>query len=177
MKTLKKFALPILIFFVFIGLAIWAPSTAEASSKVLWSYAREMLLIMPPVFILMGLMEVWVPKDKIQKWLGNDSGIKGALLSIALGTLPTGPLYVAFPMTASLMKKGAGVANIVLFLGSWAALKIPQLMIEIEFLGPEFTALRFALTLAALILVGLVMELILRKNPGYPWMTEKKDEV
>ncbi len=176
MKIIKKFKFPILIAFVFVGLAIWFPDTARESSNVLWDYAKEMILIMPPVFILMGLMEVWVPKDKIQKWLGDDSGFKGAVLSIALGTLPTGPLYVAFPMTASLMKKGASVANIVLFLGSWAALKIPQLMIEIKFLGPAFTGLRFVLTLAALVFVGMFMEFILKRNPGYPWLKEQKQK-
>ncbi|NSW90572.1 MAG: hypothetical protein HPY74_07820 [Firmicutes bacterium] len=53
------------------------------------------------------------------------------MATIALGTLPTGPLYVAFPMVGSLLRKGARISNMVIFLGSWAALKIPQLMVEI----------------------------------------------
>lgn len=157
MKTVKRFVAPILVLIVFIGLAIWTPDTAIRSSTVTWDYFKEMALIMPPVFILMGLMEVWIPKDKIQKWLGSGSGIKGAAIAVALGTLPTGPLYVAFPMTATLIRKGASFTNMVIFLGSWAALKIPQLMVEIKFLGISFTLLRFVLTLLALTLIGLLM--------------------
>jgi len=170
MENLKKFKFPILIAFVYIGLSIWIPSAASKSSIVTFDYFKEMALIMPPVFILMGLMEVWIPKGKIQKWLGSGSGIKGAAISFALGTLPTGPLYVAFPMTATLIRKGASVTNMVIFLGSWAALKIPQLMVEIKFLGVSFTLVRFVLTLIALMSIGLLMETILRKYPDKEWI-------
>lgn len=176
MKTIKKFKAPIMVLIVFVGLAIWMPNTAVRSSLVTWDYFKEMALIMPPVFILMGLMEVWIPKDKIQKWLGSGSGIKGAVIALALGTLPTGPLYVAFPMTATLIRKGASITNMVIFLGSWAALKIPQLMVEIKFLGILFTLARFVLTLLALALIGFLMEVILRKHPDKAWLERAENE-
>lgn len=176
MNLIKKFKFPILIAFAFVGLAIWSTDIAVRSSQVTFDYLKEMVLIMPPVFILMGLMEIWIPKDKIQKWLGSGSGIKGVALSVVLGTLPTGPLYVAFPMTASLLRKGASITNMVIFLGSWAALKIPQLMVEIKFLGVAFASLRFVLTLTALLLIGTLMKLILRFKPDQAWLkiVEKK---
>ncbi len=65
-------------------------------------------------------------------------------------------------MTATLLRKGASITNMVIFLGSWAALKIPQLMVEIKFLGIAFASLRFILTLSALVLVGNLMEFTLR---------------
>ncbi len=176
MNLIRKFKFPILITFVFIGLAIWSTDVAVRSSQVTLDYFKEMVLIIPPVFILMGLMEIWIPKDKIQKWLGRGSGIKGAALSVALGTLPTGPLYVAFPLTASLLRKGASITNMVIFLGSWAALKIPQLMVEIKFLGVAFASLRFVLTLSALVLVGTLMELILRFKPDQAWLENSREE-
>ncbi len=170
MDMLKKFKFPIIIALVFVGLAIFLPDTARRSSLVTMDYLKEMVLIMPPVFILMGLMEVWIPKDKIQKWLGSKSGIKGIALSFALGTLPTGPLYVAFPMAGSLLRKGARMSNMVIFLGAWAALKIPQLMVEIKFLGIAFASLRFILTLVALVLMGMLMEFLLRLKPDKAWL-------
>ncbi len=163
--SLRKLLVPAAMVLVYIGLFIWLPDSAQQSSRVVWDYFTEMVLILPPVFLLMGLMDVWLPKDKIQKWLGNGSGIKGAVLSIILGTLPTGPLYVAFPMAATLIRKGASITNIVLFLGSWAALKIPQLMVEIKFLGISFAAARFVLTLVALAVTGLIMKHLLDRMP------------
>lgn len=175
MKLVRKYAGPIVILLIFMGLAIWKTDAAVRSSLLTWDYFKEMALIMLPVFILMGLMEIWIPKDKIQKWVGSGSGIKGIGISIALGTLPTGPLYVAFPMTAALIRKGASFTNMVVFLGSWAALKIPQLMVEIKFLGLSFTLLRFVLTLIALLLIGMLMEKILHKYPDQDWI-KRMDE-
>lgn len=173
---MKKFIPPILIALVYLGLFIWLPEAALRSSKVTLDYFKEMAFILPPVFLLMGLMEVWLPKDKIQSWLGNDSGLRGSILSVALGTLPTGPVYVAFPIAASLLKKGASVANVVLFLGSWAALKIPQLMVEVKFLGWSFAALRFVLTLLALVLMGTLMKAVLSRFPDKAWQKQNQEK-
>ncbi len=174
-NLLKRFKLPLGVALVFIILAIFAPDTAFRSSVVTWDYFKEMAFILPPVFILMGLMEVWLPKDKIQKWLGNDSGLRGGFYSLVLGTLPTGPVYLAFPLAASLLHKGASITNVVIFLGSWAALKIPQLMVEVKFMGWSFALTRFVLTTLALIIMGSVMKLILLKFPDKTWIESNKD--
>jgi len=173
---IKKFKFPIVIGFIFIALAFIAPATAEKSTEVTWDYFTEMALIIPPVFLLMGLIEIWVPKDQIKKWLGSGSGIRGGLLSLAFGTLPTGPLYVAFPIAATLLRKGASINNVVIFLGAWAALKIPQLMVEIKFLGVPFTGLRFSLTLLMLIIMGFIMERVLGRQPVTEWLPSKNEE-
>lgn len=175
MKILKTYLAPILITLIFIALTVVWPDAAVRSAQVTWDYFKEMALIMPAIFVLMGLMEIWIPKDKIQQWLGKQSGFRGAALAFVMGTLPTGPLYVAFPMAASLIRKGASITNMILFLGSWAALKIPQLMVEIKFLGLPFTALRFVLTLTALLIIGLVMDKILHKSPDLEWQKSAPD--
>ncbi len=169
-NILKKFKLPLGVALVFILLAIFSPDIAVRSSKVTWEYFLEMAFVLPPVFLLMGLMEIWLPKDKIQKWLGNDSGFRGGLFSLALGTLPTGPVYLAFPLAASLLHKGASITNVVIFLGSWAALKIPQLMVEVKFLGLKFALVRFAFTTVALIFMGLFMKAMLLRFPDNTWL-------
>ena len=57
---------------------------------------------MPAVFVLMVLIKIWISKEKIQKWLGTSSGLKGIFISFLIGTLPTGLLHLAFPLAASL---------------------------------------------------------------------------
>ena len=164
MSLIKKFKAPIILLFGYLALTVWWPTIALRSSEVACNYLREMILIIPPVFVLMGLLEVWVPKEKIRMLIGSGSGLKGYLFSFLMGTLPTGPLYIAFPMAGALVNKGASISNIVIFLGAWAAIKIPQLIVETEFLGVPFTALRFALTLTAVIIIGFVMERLIKSE-------------
>ena len=174
MVIVKKFKAPVILAVLFLLLAFWAPEIANRSAVVSFNYLKEMALVLPPVFILMGLLEVWVPKEKIRQLIGSKSGIKGMFFSFLMGTLPTGPLYMAFPMAGSLLDKGARVSNIVIFLGAWAAIKIPQLIAETEFLGLQFTALRFILTLTAVIIIGLIMERLI-KTTDIPSLLEKNE--
>lgn len=164
MRAVRRFKAPLALGAVFVALAIWWPDVGERSASVTLDYLAEMALILPAVFVLMGLLQVWVPSEKITQWIGAGSGLKGVAVSFLLGTMPTGPLYVAFPMAATLLRKGARMSNVVTFLGAWAAVKIPQLVVEAEFLGYGFMALRLVLTLASLVLIGQLMERVARPD-------------
>jgi Predicted permease. len=76
---------------------------------------KEMLLVIPPIFILLGLLDVWVPRETMIKYMGEDSGLKGVLLAIFIGSAAAGPLYGAFPVAAVFMKKGVKFMNILIF--------------------------------------------------------------
>lgn len=163
-KKSKKFIPVAVMGFVFLLIGFLLPTQAKDVYAVSLSYLQEMILIIPPVFILMGLFEVWVPKSFIQQYMGNESGAKGILLAFVFGTIPTGPIYIAFPIAAALLKKGARLMNVVIFLGIWAAAKIPQLMMEIKFLGLAFTATRFVLTVSSVIIIGYLVEFFSNKK-------------
>ena len=138
------------------------PDKKDDVVRVSMDFLIEMILILPAVMILLGLFAVWVPRDMVVKFLGRASGVKGVVLSIILGALPTGPLYIAFPIAAALLRKGARVSNIIIFLSAWACIKIPQELVELQFLGARFMALRLVLTIIFVIIMGLVIEKIMK---------------
>jgi len=125
------------------------------------NYFLELIMILPAVMIIIGLFSVWIPKEMVVKYMGKTSGTKGIFLSIALGMLPTGPLYIAFPMAIALLKKGAKISNIIIFISAWACIKLPQELVEIQFLGIEFTLLRLALTIIFVVIMGIIIEKII----------------
>ncbi|MEW5937297.1 MAG: permease, partial [Candidatus Thermoplasmatota archaeon] len=137
------------------------PDKKEPVISTSWDFFIEMMLILPAVMVILGLFAVFVPKETVVKYFGKTSGIKGIILAIILGALPTGPLYVAFPMAAALLKKGAKKSNIIVFLSAWACIKIPQEMVELQFLGPQFMLLRLSLTVVLVIFMGVSIEKII----------------
>lgn len=159
-----------------VTLSLIYPSKGKIAGKVTWAYIREMLFIFPAVLIAMGLFMLWVNRQTVIKYLGETSGPGGLLLAIALGTLPTGPLYVAFPIALMLIKKGARVANVMAFLCSWAAMSIPAELMELRFLGWQFTLLRFGLTFALIIPLSLFGGRLFRRWDGMREL-EAKDEL
>lgn len=140
----------------------------EPVIKTSWNFFLEMILILPAVMVLLGLFAVFIPKETVVRYLGETSGIKGIFLAILLGTLPTGPLYVAFPIAAALLKKGARISNIILFLSAWACIKIPQEMVELQFLGVRFMLTRLILTVIFVIIMALTIEWIMK------WSDDKR---
>ncbi|HCE97369.1 MAG TPA: hypothetical protein DER10_02615 [Elusimicrobia bacterium] len=127
-----------------------------------WSFFKEMMVFMPLMFILVGLFDVWFPREKVERHIGTESGIKGTFWVILLAMLQAGPLYAAFPVAYLLWKKGCSIKNTFVFLGAFSTLKIPMLSFEIGFLGLKFSLLRTLLTLPVFILIAAIMEIYLR---------------
>ncbi len=137
------------------------PDKSTAVTTTAWTYLTEMMMILPAIMVIMGLFAVWVSKEMVVKYLGKTSGFRGIVLAVFLGALPTGPLYVAFPLAAGLIKKGARISNIIIFLSAWACIKIPQEMVELQFFGIKFMALRLVLTIVFVTIMGVFIERII----------------
>jgi len=123
----------------------------------------EMILILPAVMILVGLFNVFVPGEMVVKHLGKTAGIKAVFFGILMGALPTGPLYAAFPMASALLKKGAKISCIIAFLSAWACIKLPQGMVELQFLGFKFMVTRLILTIIFVVIMGIFIEWLIEK--------------
>ena len=148
-------------------LFIIKPNLGIESLKNSTYYIKEMLIIMPVIFILTALLDMWISKDKIIQYLGKDSKIKGVFLSFVIGSISAGPIYAAFPMCVMLHKKGASIRNIIIILSSWAATKIPMLINEAKFLGMKFMIIRWILTIISIMIFSTIADKIV-KNEDLP---------
>ena len=158
MNKVQKYIFPI-IFLILIGLSyLFDFASGEQIGLNFWMFFKEMILFLPLMFILIGLFDVWVPRENIEKHIGKESGWKGTGLVILLATLQAGPLYGAFPFAYILWKKGCSVRNVFIYLGAFSTIKIPMLTFEIGFLGLKFSLLRTLITLPVFILIGYLME-------------------
>ncbi|MDN4527136.1 permease [Fictibacillus fluitans] len=120
----------------------------------------DMLLLLPPIFILVGLLDQWVKKESLIRYMGEKSGIYGILFTLLLATVAAGPLYIAFPIAVLLLKKGASVRYIVFFLGAWSTVKLPVLLYEFTSFGTKFTLIHISFGLVFYYLTGLLFEKI-----------------
>ena len=170
------YAILFLLVPAFVVLVVVFPEKGGPARHVAWEYFKEMAMILPAVFIIMGLVSVWVEREFIVRFLGEGSGVKGVALSFILGSIPMGPLYVAFPLAAVLLKKGAKVANIIIFLSAWACIKLPAELMEFQFLGWKFTLVRYVATLVVVVALSEVIGRFFFKQ-GYEVPDEALDGV
>jgi uncharacterized membrane protein YraQ (UPF0718 family) len=163
-KLLKRYRGFIVVGLLLIGVSFINQELGKSVFETTTYQLREMILIIPPIFILLGLLDIWVPKQTMVKFMGEGSGLKGILLALFIGSAAAGPLYGAFPVAAVFMKKGVKFSNILMFLGAWSTTKIPMLLFEFSALGVPFSLTRLLVNLPGIIIIALLLEKIMPKE-------------
>lgn len=132
--------------------------------KNFFDFTLEMLKLIPFVFILIGLFEVWIKEETIKKHLGENSGTKGYFWVTLLAGVSVGGLVVAFPVAYSLYSKGAKLSIIFYYIGAAAICRIPMTIFEASFLGIEFTLIRYIVSIPLLIITSVLLGNYLSKR-------------
>ncbi len=126
--------------------------------KTFSHFLSDMVSIIPCVFILLGLFEVWVKRETVEKHLGEKSSFLSYLWVILLAGTTVGGLYLAFPVAYTIYKKGARLSVIFTYIGASAVCRIPMTTFEASFLGLKFTLVRLLVSIPLIIISSLIME-------------------
>ena len=163
-KWLKRYRMFIIVSIAMVILTILNQQLGVKALTITGNSVKEMLFVIPPIFILLGLLDVWVPRETMIKYMGEGSGAKGILLSILIGSAAAGPLYGAFPVAAVFMKKGVKFLNILIFIGAWSTTKIPMFLFEIAALGKQFAILRLLIDIPGIIIIAFILSKLISKK-------------
>lgn len=163
-KIIKRYRTFFIVFFAMVILTLFNYNLGIKALKISGNQILSMLLVIPPVFILLGLLDVWVPRETMVKFMGEGSGLKGLLLALFLGSATAGPLYGAFPVAAVFMKKGVKFMNILVFIGAWSTTKIPMFMFEMASLGTKFALTRLLIDIPGIIFIGFLISKLISKD-------------
>jgi len=121
------------------------------------SFSLDMLKVLPCAFILIGLFEIWVKKETVEKHFGEKSGFRGYLWGILLASTTVGGLYVAFPVAYSLYSKGAKLSVIFTYIGASAICRVPMTIFEASYLGVKFSAIRLLVAIPLVVITSMLL--------------------
>lgn len=161
MKTVKRYLFFLVMFIGTLILLLVNPSLGTKAFVLTWESILGMLGVLPPIFILIGLLDVWVKKETMVKYMGEGSGIVGILLGFFLGSAAAGPLYAAFPVAGVFLNKGSRLSNVFIIVGAWASMKIPLLLFEVSSMGLKFTLIRLAMDIVGVLIIAFALEALL----------------
>lgn len=168
-KLIKRYKVFLILAAMNLVVGLISPEIGTKSISLTKSNVLEMLSIIPPVFILLGLLDVWVKRETMVKYMGKGSGLVGVLIAFFIGSAAAGPLYAAFPVAGVLLRKGSSVTNVYIMLGAWSTTKIPLLLFEASSMGLKFTGIRLGMSIIGITVIALLMEKLLPQ--------EEKDEM
>ncbi|KAB7672086.1 permease [Bacillus sp. B1-b2] len=160
MTKLKQYRFFFILLFILLIFAFFNQSIAIKTIQITGNSILDMLFLLPPIFVLVGLLDQWVKKELLIRYMGEKSGIYGVFFTLLLATVAAGPLYIAFPIAVLLLKKGASVRYIVFFLGAWSTVKLPVIVYEITSFGSKFTLIHICFGLVFYYLTGILFEKI-----------------
>ena len=146
------------------GLACFWVKGGEAFREAIIAFSRLFVLIAPEILagvLIGGFVQQLVSREKVAELLGTRSGIGGLLFAGVAGMLTPGGPFTSFPLVYALWTAGADIGALIAYLSSWSLLGLNRLIIyELPFLGPEFSILRFVVSLPLPILAGLLARAI-----------------
>ena len=160
----KKYSFFLMVFLMTIAITLINKEAGFKSFGIAFSSFKQMVSVVPPIMLMLGLMDVWVPRETMMKYMGDNSGITGIILAILIGSVAAGPMYAAFPFTTVLLRKGVKFSNIIIFMNAWCVTKISTLVFEFTALGFEFTFARFLINLPGVIIMGYLVEALIPEN-------------
>lgn len=140
-------------------------SPGKAIGFNFFSFLADMIKVLPCAFILVGLFEVWVKRETIEKHFGEEAGIKGYMWAVLLAGTIVGPLYVALPLAYALFSKGARLSVVFTFIGASAICRIPMAIFEASFMGLKFTVIRLLVSIPLVIASSIILgNYLVKKN-------------
>lgn len=167
-KKKRKAKIDYSIFLAFIVFAIISKFTSFNLGIKIWDnfliFAKDMVLILPPSFALIGLFDAWAKRSSIEKHFGSTSNPFRFVWSILLAMTTVGGTFVAFPLANSLYHKGAKYSSILTYVTASSLFMIPMSIMEATLLGVKFTAIRLLSSLPFIIIGSILMERYLVKT-------------
>ncbi|MFU0825504.1 permease [Clostridium sp.] len=163
-KIIRRYRFFIIFFIIVVITTAIDKEIGLKTFKTAGSSFVQMASVVPPIMVLLGLMDVWIPRESMMKYMGDESGLLGISLAVLIGSIAAGPMYAAFPFIPVLLRKGVKFSNIIIFMNAWCVTKITTLMFEISALGYEFTLVRFLVDLPGIIIMGFLVQWLMPKN-------------
>jgi len=131
------------------------------SLKRAWKMFLSVLPQFVAILLLVGLLLAVIKPETIQRLIGAESGFIGMLITSLLGAVTLVPVLITFPVAAELLKNGAGITQIAVFISTLTTVGIVTLPMEIKYLGKKAALLRnvlaYLFAFATAYIVGVIL--------------------
>jgi uncharacterized membrane protein YraQ (UPF0718 family) len=150
-------------------LLLSAIADRQRTARALLRAWRVFATILPEfltVIIITGLILAALRPEAIVGLIGSESGPWGVLLAAIVGSITLMPGFVAFPLAAMLLERGAGILQMAAFVSSLMMVGIITFPMERRTFGFRAALTRNLLALAFSMVVAIVLALVLTALGG-----------
>ncbi|NPV02232.1 MAG: permease [Brevinematales bacterium] len=135
----------------------------EKTLKGLLKGARMFLNLLPSFIVVLSLVAVvltLLPKEVLIQLMGEQSGFLGFAIAAVFGSVTLIPGFVAYPLSAVLIKNGVSYPIIAVFITTLMMVGVVTLPLESKYFGWKPAILRNFFSLIAALLIGTLMAVL-----------------
>ena len=162
-KALTKWYFLIVVLLIYISISFFVP---EKMMPILNSFS-DLLLQIAPIFILvyfiMFLANLFINNKGLQKYMGEDAGIKGWLISILAGIISMGSIYAWYPLLKDLQARGVKDKFLVAFLYN-RGIKLQWLPVLLLYFGWTYSITLLIVMAIMSIFQGIITEKLIHMS-------------
>jgi uncharacterized membrane protein YraQ (UPF0718 family) len=131
-------------------------------------------LVLPKIaaaLLIASFIQVLLPRDKVERWMGERPGVKGIAVATGVGAATPGGPMTSFPLVTALHQAGIARGTLIAYLTSWSTLGLQRILTwEIPLMGAEFAVLRFLASLPLPFIAGFTSRWLPNDapDPGRP---------
>lgn len=138
----------------------WKTGRLEDVFRASFRQAGGFMLMMLVILLVMGSVEVLMPKNGVERWLSDASGWRGLAVAWLAGILTPGGGPIGLPIVAGLARAGASPSVLVTYLSSMSLLSLLRLPMELGVLEPRLVVLRVVCCAVLPIIAGVMARVI-----------------
>lgn len=107
------------------------------------------------IIFIVGIMLSIVDTNTISNFIGKESGLMGVIISSIVGSITMMPTFVAFSLGDSLIKNGAGYAQVAALISTLTMVGFITLPLEAQYIGKKASYYRNLLAFLFSFIVAL----------------------
>jgi uncharacterized membrane protein YraQ (UPF0718 family) len=130
--------------------------------KKAWKSFENILPQILTILAFIGMVLALLSPDVISHLLGQKAGWQGMIIASIIGSITLIPAFIAFPIAAILLKNGAGLAQIAVFVSTLMMVGIVTLPLEMKYFGKKISIMRNMFAYLFSFMVALVISVVLR---------------
>lgn len=127
-----------------------------------WKSFENILPLFLSILLVVGIIFAILSPQIISKIIGSQSGLIGFVISAILGSCTVIPGFVTFPLAATLLKNGAGMMQVIVFISTSVMVGVITIPIEKNYFGKKVTYIRNSLALIFSFIIAFMIGVILK---------------
>ncbi|MCD6321704.1 MAG: permease [Clostridiales bacterium] len=136
----------------------------EKTKKAFRIAGKALLKMTPSLLAIIGIVGLTLgvlTPETISKIVGSEAGFAATAVAAVIGSITLIPSLIAFPLAGSLLRSGATIMTMSVFITTLVMVGVVTAPLEIKELGTKFTLLRNGLGLVAAFAIAGIMGVVL----------------